>query len=126
VAKQAVVFALAIPILALALPIADTAWAIVRRSLVRSSVAQPDLRHIHHRLLDFGLNARQTCFVFYSASGLLGAVGLTLFGHKRLIGVVVVAWLVLVSTLAADQLQKSGWGIKAPIVRRLLGEAASR
>ena len=121
IAKQAVVFALAIPILALALPIADTAWAIVRRSMTKASVTQPDLRHIHHRLLDFGLNARQTCFVFYSASGLLGAVGLTLFGHKRLIGVVVVAWLVLVSTLAADQLQRSGWGIKAPIVRRLLG-----
>jgi UDP-GlcNAc:undecaprenyl-phosphate/decaprenyl-phosphate GlcNAc-1-phosphate transferase len=126
VSKVAVAFALAIPILALALPIADTAWAIVRRGMTRSSVAQPDLRHIHHRLLDFGLNARQTCFVFYSASGLLGAVGLTIFGHKRLIAVVVVAWLVLVSTLAADRLQKSGWGVDAPIVRRLLGEPGSR
>ena len=127
VAKVAVAFALAIPILALAVPIVDTAWAIVRRGMSRASVATPDLRHIHHRLLDFGLNARQTCFVFYSASGLLGAVGLTVFGqHRRLIAVVVVAWLVLVSTLAADRLQKSSWGVKAPIVRRLLGESGSR
>jgi UDP-GlcNAc:undecaprenyl-phosphate GlcNAc-1-phosphate transferase len=126
VAKVAVAFALAIPILALALPIADTAWAIVRRGLTKSSVAQPDLRHIHHRLLDFGLNARQTCFVFYSASGLLGAVGLTIFGHRRLIAVVVVAWLVLVSTLAADRLQRSGWGFDVPYFRRLLGEPGSR
>jgi UDP-GlcNAc:undecaprenyl-phosphate GlcNAc-1-phosphate transferase len=126
VAKIAVAFALAIPILALALPIADTAWAIVRRGMTKSSVAQPDLRHIHHRLLDFGLNARQTCFVFYSASGLLGAVGLTIFGHRRLIAVVVVAWLVLVSTLAADRLQRSGWSLDVPYLRRLLGEPGSR
>jgi UDP-GlcNAc:undecaprenyl-phosphate GlcNAc-1-phosphate transferase len=126
VAKVAVAFTLAIPILALAVPIADTAWAIIRRGMSKASVAQPDLRHIHHRLLDFGLNARQTCFVFYSASGLLGAVGLTIFGHKRLVAVVVVGWLVLVSTLAADRLQKSGWGISSPIFRRLLGTPASR
>jgi len=126
VAKVAVAFALAIPILALGVPILDTAWAIVRRGLSKSSVARPDLRHIHHRLLDFGLNARQTCFVFYSASGLLGALGLTIFGHKRLVAVVVVAWLVLASTLAADRLQRSGWGLQVPILRRLLGEPVSR
>jgi len=126
VAKVAVAFALAIPILALGVPIVDTAWAIVRRGLSKSSVARPDLRHIHHRLLDFGLNARQTCFVFYSASGLLGAVGLTIFGHRRLVAVVVVAWLVLASTLAADRLQRSGWGISSSHFRRLLGEPVSR
>ena len=126
VAKVAVAFALAIPILALAVPIADTAWAIVRRGKMRASVAQPDLKHIHHRLLDFGLNARQTCFVFYSASGLLGAVGLTIFGHKRIIAVVVVAWLVLVSTLAAERLQKSSWRLQVPFMRRLLATEGSR
>lgn len=126
VAKVAVAFALAIPILALALPIADTAWAIVRRGRTRASVAQPDLKHIHHRLLDFGLNARQTCFVFYSASGLLGAIGLTIFGHGRILAVVVVAWLALMSTVAADRLQESGWRISMPYLRRLLAEPSSR
>ena len=123
IAKVAVAFALAIPILALAVPIADTAWAIVRRGRMRASVAQPDLKHIHHRLLDFGLNARQTCFVFYSASGLLSAVGLTIFGHRRVIAVVVVAWLVLVSTLAAERLQKVTWRLDMPYLRALLGES---
>src|SRR2546425_11695328 len=104
VAKVAVAFALAVPVLALALPIADTAWAIVRRGRMKASVARPDLRHIHHRLLDFGLDARQTCFVFYSASGLLGAVGLMLFGHKRIVAVALVGSLVLGSTFLADRL----------------------
>lgn len=126
IAKVAVAFALAVPILALAVPIADTAWAIVRRGRMRASVAQPDLKHIHHRLLDFGLNARQTCFVFYSASGLLSAVGLTIFGHRRVIAVVVVAWLVLVSTLAAERLQKVTWRLDMPYLRALLGTSGSR
>ena len=126
VAKVAVAFALAIPILALALPIADTAWAIIRRGRTKASVAQPDLKHIHHRLLDFGLNARQTCFVFYSASGLLGAVGLTIFGHGRILAVVFVAWLALLSTVAADRLQNSGRRIDMPYLRRLLAEPSSR
>jgi len=126
IAKVAVAFALAIPILALAVPIADTAWAIVRRGRVRASVAQPDLQHFHHRLLDFGLDARQTCFVFYSASGLLGAVGLMLFGHKRIVAVVLVAWLVVVSTFLADRLQASRWRIPAPYLRRLLAEPDTR
>lgn len=126
VAKVAVAFALAVPILALAVPIADTAWAIVRRGGLKTSVARPDLQHIHHRLLDFGLDARQTCFVFYSASGLLGAVGLMLFGHKRIVAVVLVAWLVLVSTFVADRLQRSRWRIPAPYLRRLLAEPDTR
>jgi UDP-GlcNAc:undecaprenyl-phosphate/decaprenyl-phosphate GlcNAc-1-phosphate transferase len=126
VAKVAVAFALAVPVLALALPIADTAWAIVRRGRIKASVAQPDLKHIHHRLLDFGLDARQTCFVFYSASGLLGAVGLMLFGHKRIVAVVLVAWLVLVSTFLADRLQKSTWRLEHPYLRRLLPAPGSR
>jgi UDP-GlcNAc:undecaprenyl-phosphate GlcNAc-1-phosphate transferase len=125
VAKIAVAFALAIPVLALAVPIADTAWAIVRRGRL-ASMAQPDLKHIHHRLLDFGLNARQTCFVFYSASGLLGAVGLTIFGHKRIVAVVLVGWLVLVSTVAAERLEKSGWRIDTPYLRRLLAVPDTR
>jgi UDP-GlcNAc:undecaprenyl-phosphate GlcNAc-1-phosphate transferase len=120
VSKVAVAFALAIPILALALPIADTAWAIVRRSWLHSSVASPDLKHIHHRLLDFGLNARQTCVVFYCASGLLGAVGLMIFGHRRVIAVVLVALLVIVSTAAAERLQRSSWRLDVPYLPRLL------
>ncbi len=122
VAKLAVAFALVIPILALALPIADTAWAILRRRSGHISVARPDRQHLHHRLLSFGLTPRQTCYVFYAATALFGTVGLMLFGHRRILAVVVVAALVLASTVAADRLQKAGWRISAPFLRRLLSE----
>jgi UDP-GlcNAc:undecaprenyl-phosphate/decaprenyl-phosphate GlcNAc-1-phosphate transferase len=120
VAKVAVAFALVVPVLALALPIADTAWAIMRRRREGTSVARPDLMHLHHRLQAFGLDQRQTCYVFYAASALLGAVGLTLFGHGRILAVVVATSVVLASTVAADLLQKTGWRVPAPFLRTLL------
>jgi UDP-GlcNAc:undecaprenyl-phosphate/decaprenyl-phosphate GlcNAc-1-phosphate transferase len=126
VAKVAVAFALAVPVIALAVPIADTAWAILRRRKQKTSVATADLLHLHHRLQSFGLDPRQTCYVFYAASALLGALGLTLFGHGRVLAVVVVATAALVSTVAADLLQHAGWRIPAPFMRRLLGNSGSR
>src|SRR5689334_4236864 len=126
VAKVAVAFALAAPALALAVPIADTGWAIVRRRRRKASVAAPDLMHLHHRLQSFGLDPRQTCFVFYSASALLGAVGLTLFGHGRILAVVLAVTAVMVATVAADLMEHAGWRIPAPWLGRLLGASGSR
>lgn len=126
VAKVAAAFALAAPVLALAVPIADTAWAILRRRMQRTSVATPDLLHLHHRLRTFGLDARQTCYVFYAATALLGALGLTLFGHGRVLGVALVVTAALTSTVAADLLLHTGWRIPAPFLRRLLSEPGTR
>ena len=126
VAKVAVAFALAVPMLALAVPIADTVWAILRRRRQRASVARADLLHLHHRLQAFGLDQRQTCFVFYTATALLGALGLTLFGHGRILAVVAATCVVLTSTVAADLLMHAGWRIPAPFMRRLLGVPGTR
>jgi UDP-GlcNAc:undecaprenyl-phosphate/decaprenyl-phosphate GlcNAc-1-phosphate transferase len=126
VAKVAVAFALAVPVLALALPIGDTAWAILRRRRERASVASGDLEHLHHRLQAFGLDARQTCYVFYAASALLGAIGLTLFGHGRILAVALVTSLALASTVAADLLQRTGWRIQVPGLASLLGTSSVR
>jgi UDP-GlcNAc:undecaprenyl-phosphate/decaprenyl-phosphate GlcNAc-1-phosphate transferase len=126
VAKVAVAFALAAPALALAVPIADTGWAIVRRRRQKAAVSAPDLMHIHHRLQSFGLDQRQTCFVFYSASALLGAIGLTLFGHGRILAVVIAVTAVLVTTVAVDLLDHAGLRIPAPWLGRLLGFSGSR
>jgi UDP-GlcNAc:undecaprenyl-phosphate/decaprenyl-phosphate GlcNAc-1-phosphate transferase len=126
VAKVAVAFALAAPVLALAVPIADTGWAILRRRRLGQSVASADNQHLHHRLQSFGLDARQTCFVFYGASLLLGGLGLTLFGHGRILAVVLVTAAVLTSTVAADLLLHADWRLPAPWLRRLLGEPGTR
>ena len=120
VAKVAVGFALAVPLLALAVPIADTGWAIVRRRRAGVSIAHADTRHVHHQLLDFGLTQPQICYVFYGATALLGAVGLMLFGHKRILAVMVIAILVGLSTLLGERLQGITRVVPVPGFRRLL------
>jgi UDP-GlcNAc:undecaprenyl-phosphate/decaprenyl-phosphate GlcNAc-1-phosphate transferase len=46
------------PVLALAVPIADTAWAVVRRGMSGGSVFEADRGHIHHQLLERGVTQR--------------------------------------------------------------------
>ncbi len=85
VAKGTVVLALVVPVAALAIPIVDTAWAIVRRRRRGTSIATPDTEHLHHRLLDFGLSPRETALVFYFGTAIFAAVGLAIYGHKKVL-----------------------------------------
>jgi UDP-GlcNAc:undecaprenyl-phosphate/decaprenyl-phosphate GlcNAc-1-phosphate transferase len=106
VAKGAVVFALLVPLAALAVPIVDTALAIIRRRRHGVSIGHPDTEHIHHQLLDFGLSQRQTCLVFYAATGITAGLGLMFYGHRKIIAVAVVLLVVVVSTLVGERLSE--------------------
>jgi UDP-GlcNAc:undecaprenyl-phosphate/decaprenyl-phosphate GlcNAc-1-phosphate transferase len=97
VAKGAVVVALVVPVAALAIPIFDTAWAILRRRLRGQSIATPDTGHLHHRLLDFGLSPRETALVFYFGTAIFAALGLAIYGHKKvLLGAIILMLLGIV------------------------------
>ena len=66
---------LAIPLLALSVPIMDLALSIVRRRLKKQPIFSADRRHIHHRLLDRGLSVRRVALILYAvgiAGGLFG------------------------------------------------------
>ena len=73
------------PFLVLGLPIFDTAFAIVRRVARGQSPMTPDRGHIHHRMMDMGLNQKQTVAALYVVSSLLGlsAVVLTTSGELK-------------------------------------------
>nr|PZN03529.1 MAG: undecaprenyl-phosphate alpha-N-acetylglucosaminyl 1-phosphate transferase [Bacillota bacterium] len=70
--KSATAIALIVPILALGLPIFDTAFAIVRRLAKGKPIMQADRGHIHHRLLDVGFSHRQAVVYMYLMSLALG------------------------------------------------------
>lgn len=70
--KSAAAIVITVPVLALGLPIYDTLMAIIRRSINKKPVMQPDKEHLHHKLLDMGLSQRQAVLVMYVISGLLG------------------------------------------------------
>jgi len=96
-AKVAVVFSLLVPILALTIPILDTGWAILRRRVRGQSIATPDAEHLHHRLLDYGLSPRETALVFYFGTAIFAALGLAIYGHKKvLLGAIILLVLGIV------------------------------
>lgn len=70
--KSPAALALAVPALALGLPLFDTSLAIVRRLLAGQPVGQADREHLHHRLLEAGLSHREAVVILYLASAWLG------------------------------------------------------
>lgn len=76
--KGAAVVSVFVPILILGIPIFDTLYAIVRRFINSQPIFEADKGHLHHRLLAIGLSHRQTVFVIYGISGLLGASAIML------------------------------------------------
>ncbi|WP_409967299.1 MraY family glycosyltransferase [Bengtsoniella intestinalis] len=98
------VISFAVPFLILGLPIFDTAFAMTRRILKGQSPMVADRGHIHHRLIDMGLNQKQAVATLYVISAILGlsAVVLTTSGEVRAIicflalcVVALVAWRVV-------------------------------
>ncbi|MBI6874032.1 MraY family glycosyltransferase [Clostridium aciditolerans] len=71
--KSATAFAIAVPLLALGIPIYDTLFAMIRRKINGKPIMQADKGHLHHRLLDMGLNQRQAVIIMYLISAVLGS-----------------------------------------------------
>ena len=92
--KTVTALSLVIPLLALAVPIFDTGYAIVRRYRTGVSIFLPDRGHLHHRLLDRGLTQRQTVLVLYLLSALLGLGGLAVGGINRTPSLIILAVIV--------------------------------
>jgi UDP-GlcNAc:undecaprenyl-phosphate GlcNAc-1-phosphate transferase len=90
VAKIAVGLSILVPLIALGVPISDTAWAIVRRRRAGLSPATPDAGHLHHRLRARGMTPMETALTFYLVTGVLGCLGLAIFGHRKILDVALV------------------------------------
>ncbi len=65
-----------IPFIILAVPMFDTAFAIVRRTLSGRGAAIADRQHIHHRLIDLGHGPRRAVVILWSLTGLFSALAL--------------------------------------------------
>jgi UDP-GlcNAc:undecaprenyl-phosphate GlcNAc-1-phosphate transferase len=68
--------ALWIPLMVVAIPLVDAAFAVVRRVRGRRSVFHADKEHLHHRLMDLGHGHRQAVIVMYVWSALAAGAGL--------------------------------------------------
>jgi hypothetical protein len=76
--KSCALVGLALPVLALGIPIFDTFFAIVRRFAERRSLFAPDRSHFHHRLIDLGLKQRHAVIAIYVTTCLATGLGLVM------------------------------------------------
>ena len=99
--KYYAVISFVVPFLILGLPIFDTSFAFIRRLAHGQNPMQADRGHIHHRLIDMGLNQKQAVATLYVISAILGlsAVVLTTGGEQR--AMLLFAALCIAALLAA-------------------------
>jgi len=69
--KTSAVFAFIIPVLVVALPVLDVAFALFRRFRSGRGLMQPDRGHFHHRLLALGWTQREIVLLVYVVTLLL-------------------------------------------------------
>src|ERR1017187_9291352 len=67
--KSATLLGMTAPLIALAIPLLDTALAVARRFLRHQPVFGADRGHIHHRLLARGFTPRRVAYVLYASAG---------------------------------------------------------
>ena len=63
---------LVVAVIVLALPIADTMFAIIRRVVNHRPISEGDRGHLHHRLIDKGLSQKKAVLTLYFISALFG------------------------------------------------------
>ncbi|MCE5286542.1 MAG: undecaprenyl/decaprenyl-phosphate alpha-N-acetylglucosaminyl 1-phosphate transferase [Pelosinus sp.] len=102
--KSAATIALIVPIVALGLPIMDTAFAIVRRYMSGRPIFKPDKGHLHHRLLEMGLTQKQAVLLMYVISGCLGFSAIILTEVNKGIGAVIIAVILIAAFLGARKI----------------------
>lgn len=95
--KSYAVISFAVPLLILGLPLFDASFAMIRRILRGESPMKADRGHLHHRLVDMGFSQKQTVFILYAISGVLGITAVLLAESSVLRALlVVIAMIILI------------------------------
>lgn len=102
--KSAATIALVVPIVALGLPIMDTAFAIIRRYMSGRPIFKPDKGHLHHRLLAMGLSQKQAVLLMYVISGCLGVSAIALTAVSKVYAALILLAIITVAILGAKKI----------------------
>ena len=98
--KYYAVISFVVPFLILGLPIFDTAFAFIRRIAHGQSPMHADRSHIHHRLIDMGLNQKQAVAVLYVISAILGLSAVVLATSGEIKAILCLMALIIVCLIA--------------------------
>ncbi|MCP2238899.1 MraY family glycosyltransferase [Thermoanaerobacterium thermosaccharolyticum] len=102
--KSAAAIAIAVPILALGVPVFDTTFAIIRRIANKKPIMEADKGHLHHRLLALGLTQKQAVFVMYGVSLFLGLSAILISFTNGTKGYIILIIAILAVLWGADKM----------------------
>lgn len=98
--KGSIIASLLVILVALGIPILDTAFAIIRRAIRGMPIFRADAEHIHHRLITLGYSKAQALGAMYAVCLVLSVAGLCIL-FSRGLAISIVAALAFVLTLCA-------------------------
>lgn len=119
--KSTTLLATMVPICVLALPLFDTAYAILRRLLTHRPIMEADRGHLHHRIMAIGWGQRRTVLILYCISGVMGvaAILFSLRMFAETVALMVIAATLVFVFLDNDIVEQSDQVTHGP---KLLGE----
>lgn len=106
--KSYAVISFAVPLIMLGLPLFDALFAMLRRLLTGKNPMSADRGHLHHRLYDMGFSQKQTVFILYAISGVLGITSI-LLAEQRFLRAMLLLICVLIFLLIATMMGKNSF-----------------
>lgn len=119
--KTGTIVGLALPALALGVPIFDTLLSVIRRALERHSLFSADRGHIHHKLINRGLRHRHAVAIMYAITLLSAGLGMFMMatrdaGTLMVFGCVLLLLLLVFRTIGVVRLRKTLAALQRNIV----------
>lgn len=108
--KTATLISLFVPLLILGIPVLDTLFAIIRRTIKKQPIYLPDKCHLHHQLLNLGLSHRNTVLCIYGMNILFASASIIFTIKDRTLGLcsyiiifLLIVWIVTKTSIIADR-----------------------
>lgn len=112
--KVATITSVFVPIIILSIPIFDTLFAIIRRTLKGESIGKPDKEHLHHQLLRATSSTTKTVLIIYFVNILFSIVSIlfVLGDNKQAIAIYIILmilflFIVLKTNIVFDHNKKN-------------------
>jgi len=93
---------IATSILVMSIPVIDFIWVIGERIKNKKSIFQPDMFHVHYKLLSLGWSQKKTAFYFYAVTILISVVALNTRFIGKTITLLATAAIMAVSLLVIN------------------------
>lgn len=101
-----------VPFVIAGVPVLDTLSSILRRTQEHRPIGQPDLGHIHHRIVRFGFSQKRAVLILYACSAALVLFGCLLGGASGR-----VRWILLIVLLVVGVVAVWALGLAHPVLR---------